>query len=213
MRRPLRHWRSTALTSAAPRPLLQAAGLLRCWWRRRESNPRPEPPRTGVYACSRRSVFVARLARRPACLTLRRLSSRLGVDVRTLRPAHFRTFAPASHGRGFRGTLAAVKQPERSYGCQLMALQLGDAASCVRDAQPRPRNDPVETVSPPRRPHGRASSERTVARQPYASRLACSDYTRACRLPYVCEESRSASRWCSPTTTWTSRSSGARCTP
>src|SRR5690554_1076648 len=80
------------------------AGGVRLWWRRRESNPRPEPPRTGVYACSRRSVFVVRVARRPAGLTLRRLSSRLGVDVRTLRPAHFRTFAPASHGRGFRGT-------------------------------------------------------------------------------------------------------------
>src|SRR5690606_18293323 len=45
------------------RHLGQAAGI---WWRRRESNPRPEPPRPGVYACSRRSIVGARLARRRA---------------------------------------------------------------------------------------------------------------------------------------------------
>lgn len=130
-------------------PRLGGRRTLILWWRRRESNPRPKPPRKGFYACSRRLVFVAGLARRPAWSALRRHQSRLGVNVRTLRPAHFRTFDPASHGRGFRGTLTAIKQLVRSCCCQLWLLQFVDAANCIRDARPLPWTGTVETVSPP----------------------------------------------------------------
>src|SRR5690606_38447263 len=51
-------------------------------------------------------------------------------DARASGPARFRSFAPASHGRGFRGTLAAVKQPERRCCCQLWRGRLVDAANC-----------------------------------------------------------------------------------
>lgn len=149
-RNALRHtrWPGRPLARSASRTLMEG-GPMTLWWRRRESNPRPKPPRKGFYACSRRLVFVAGLARRPAWSALRRHKSRLGVNVRTLRPAHFRTFDPASHGRGFRGTLTAIKQLVRSCCCQLWLLQFVDAANCIRDARPLPWTGTVETVSPP----------------------------------------------------------------
>ena len=60
---------------------LGSRGVVLTWWRRRESNPRPEPPTAGVYARSRRSVVGARQARRPAHRAIRRLEVRFPADA------------------------------------------------------------------------------------------------------------------------------------
>jgi len=120
------------------------------WWRRRESNPRPKPPETGFYACSLRSVVGGRKARGPA------QPDAYAVLVSCFNPPQGAWHQPVlgrsvrrATGRASGERWSAIKQPVRSYCCQLMALQIDDAAICVRDARPCSRLSLVETIFAP----------------------------------------------------------------